>query len=411
MFKKQVLQNIIGNIIFLGSQWFILILIVRIVGYKSAGMFSLAIAITALFYVISVYGMRGFQVSDIKREYNDQQYMIARWITITIGFFACCIFIFFQDYNTLQKFVIIFWMISKSVEAFSDLVYGYFQNEKRFDCICFSLSIKGIVQIGAFWLGLFVFSDLLIAIVCTIVSTLAVVFIYDVKIMKKSIHPIIQFTKENWKCSLGLLKKCFPLVVVLLSAPLMQLIPRVYFEGVYSEELFGIFSSIAAPTVIFHVLVTSAMIPFIPKFAEYYNNSDSKKLLFLLLYTVGGTIILGVIAILAVVLFGEFVLVLLYGESIRIYSYILYYVVVSVVLTGILICTNSLFIAARKLVSLAATLLFGCCICFIITPFMINRFEMNGIALAMIAGQLVSFILLTGQYFRLSKRMQVSQKT
>jgi len=410
MYKKQALLNIVGNIVFLGSQWFMLIIVVRMLGYESAGMFSLAITLAALFFIISVYGMRGFQVSDINREYTDQQYMLTRWITISIGFLACGLYIIFQDYNALQKSVIMLWMASKSIEAFSDLVYGYYQNDNRFDRICISLTTKGLVQLGVFWLGLTVFSNLHYAMILSAITVLIVVFVYDLPYVRKRVSPYIQFTKMSWKRTFDLLKMCFPLVVVLLTAPLLQAIPRVYYEERYSAELFGIFSSVAAPTVVIHVLVANVLLPFVPRFAKLYYDSDSKSLSRLIFGAVGYTLAFGAVTMIAALFFGEFALVVLYGESIRPYSGILYGIIIAVVSTAVLICFNTLFIPVRRLKSLAATLLFSCGVCYVFTPYFVDRFEMNGIAVAMITGQVVAVLLLTVQSLWMLKKMRRAER-
>jgi len=40
----------------------------------------------------------------------------------------------------------------------------------------------------------------------------------------------------------------------------------------------------------------------------------------------------------------------------------------------------------------------SCCVCYVFTPYFIDRFEMNGIAAAMIAGQAVAVLLLTARH-------------
>jgi O-antigen/teichoic acid export membrane protein len=143
-----------------------------------------------------------------------------------------------------------------------------------------------------------------------------------------------------------------------------------------------------------------------PKFAEFFKNNDRKGLSLLLLGTVGCTIIFGVIAYVGAIFFGDPVLVIIFGESISPYSYILYGIIVSVVFTSLLACMNTLLIAVRKLKSLALLLLFGCGVCYAVTPYLVNRFEMNGVAFSMIAGQLVVFILLTVRILWLIHNMQ-----
>ena len=83
--KKNMLYNTIGTSIYLGLQWLITILVVRASGYEDAGILSLAMSISNTIYAISSFGMRGYQSSDIKEEFDNYTYVLSRIITCLIG--------------------------------------------------------------------------------------------------------------------------------------------------------------------------------------------------------------------------------------------------------------------------------------------------------------------------------------
>ena len=58
-----------------------LMIITRTLNLYEAGVFTLANASANLFLNIGKYGMRNFQVSDVKREYNFREYYISRILT------------------------------------------------------------------------------------------------------------------------------------------------------------------------------------------------------------------------------------------------------------------------------------------------------------------------------------------
>ena len=184
------------------------------------------------------------------------------------------------------------------------------------------------------------------------------------------------------------------MVIVLLTTPLLQAIPRVYYESWYSEELFGKFASVAAPTIVLTVLIGNALTPLLPKFAEYYTQNDRRSSVMLLLMTVGVTLVFGAAALIVAYFFGEFALVILYGEEIRPYAGVLSGVIVAVAITCVISCFQTMFIAARKLGALAVILVTGCCICYAVTPYLVGRFEMDGISYATIISQIIQVFLL-----------------
>ena len=306
MQNRNSLKYFTGTAIYLVSLWAMLPLLVRMTDYQSAGAFSLAIALCNLFFTISVSGMRSFQISDIKKQYTDQQYLLARLISITIGFAACLLFLAFMSYEKMHSIVIALFMVYKSFEAFSDLCYGYYQNHgSQFTNICISLTIKGIVQFLAFYLGLLIFGDLRHAVILMATSILVIIAVYDLPRIRMNVKPFLRLSKHNWERALNLFKRCSPMIVVLLAAPLMQAIPRMYFEDRFSIELFGIFSSVAAPVLIITVFIGSALVPYVPKFAEYVNSNNYKSLTKLLLAITGVALSLGGLSIIAAFYFGE----------------------------------------------------------------------------------------------------------
>ena len=62
--KQSILWNSWGSMFYLGCQWLLTILVVRISGVDNAGLLSLAMSVSNIWYSLAVYGMRNFQVSD-----------------------------------------------------------------------------------------------------------------------------------------------------------------------------------------------------------------------------------------------------------------------------------------------------------------------------------------------------------
>ena len=68
--KTSILWNTWGSLVYLGCQWLLSVLVIRISGFENSGILTLAMSITNMFYSIAVYGMRTFQVADTENEYS-----------------------------------------------------------------------------------------------------------------------------------------------------------------------------------------------------------------------------------------------------------------------------------------------------------------------------------------------------
>ena len=88
---KNIAWNTFGSVFYSACQWLITVLVVHLSSYESAGYLSLAMTTSSSFSAISLYSMRNFQVSDVKGEYNCNEYVGSRIDTCILGFVCCAI--------------------------------------------------------------------------------------------------------------------------------------------------------------------------------------------------------------------------------------------------------------------------------------------------------------------------------
>ena len=376
----------------MGATWLMTVIVVRLANFEAAGVFSLAITITAVFYCISIFGMRSFQVSDIANQFDDQVYFFSRICTSSIGMLGCFLYCFLSGYSLYQISVVLLYMMFKTVEAFSDVSYGYFQKYNHFDYIFYSLSFKGILSVALFTLALFVTQNLILALLYITFGTGCIYIFYDLKYTKRLVGPLGKKMQEGRKNVWLLLKATVLLMAIQLVSPVLIAIPRVYFESNYGSELFGYYSSISAPTVVISTFVSCAMMPFLPRFAEYYCRSMKKECFRLIAGTVGLTVIFGTVCYLIGLWLGEFVLAILYTPDILKYSDILGDIIVSTTCSALVMCLNSFFIATRKIKTLAMLSLIGCIFSYFLTPILIQQFHMKGICYTLTISQLIQSV-------------------
>ena len=100
-----------GYTVYMFSLWLITIVVVRLSGYEDAGVLSLAMSSTSVFYAISMWGMRSFQVSDITEEYSDNTYITSRLITSSLALIICIIFILISGYDRNTRICILLYIV------------------------------------------------------------------------------------------------------------------------------------------------------------------------------------------------------------------------------------------------------------------------------------------------------------
>ena len=64
--KKNILWNSIGTFVMFFCQWLMMVLVVRLSGYADSGILSLSISCGNVFLIIAAFGVKTYQVSDVK---------------------------------------------------------------------------------------------------------------------------------------------------------------------------------------------------------------------------------------------------------------------------------------------------------------------------------------------------------
>ena len=86
--RKNVIWNSTGTILYFFCQWLLTILLVKLTGndFATTGYLTLAMTMSSSYSTIALFNMRSFQVSDIKKEFQDATYMGSRIITSVLAF-------------------------------------------------------------------------------------------------------------------------------------------------------------------------------------------------------------------------------------------------------------------------------------------------------------------------------------
>lgn len=388
MRKNQALI-IFGNFVYLAAQWALTIVVVRVTDdeFYMAGLLGLALTVTNIFYIISCYGMRSYQVSDVNNLFSNQSYSLSRVITTVIAMVACIVYSIIHGYHSDALLVIVLYMLFKCFEAGSDVIYGFFQVHDAYDKLCISMCVKGMISLLVFSILLTIGLSINYALAGMCIVAFLTFAMLDVRWAKKIVSPLVIFSKEKFKESFKLLYSSFPMVILLITQPLLMSIPRLYFEDHFSTEDLGVYSSLSSPTVVITTFVSCAMMPYIPLFAEYSFNKDRKRLYKLTFGSILFTTLFGVVSFIFGGLLGDWALTILYGPSIRGHVDVFQLIIIVSTLSSITMCLNSLFIAMRKLISLSVVLLLGCGVCYAITPWIVDNYAMRGVTYSLMLSQ------------------------
>lgn len=396
---KKIIVYFTGTFLNFFSLWIMSVLCVKILDYNAAGILSLGMSVGGIFVVISNYGMRSFQTSDIYYEYSDSVYFVSRILTSVIGLLLCFLFSLLMPYNTPQVMGINAFMLFKTVEALYDVIHGSMQRYGKTIFVGISLAVKGFINIITFSGGLLLTKNLNWALLFCTMTGIILFYLFD----WRSFRGINTFVYD--KGTLGevcsLLRKCTIMLAFSLTSPVLIAVPRIFLERYYGNDLLGIYASIASPTIVISTFAQCILLPIIGETASAYQKKDKKAVLCLLLVPALAILFSGIVALLVGELFGSELLAVLYTDKVKPYCDILKYVILSVVLTSFIMCFNNFFIAIRELKKLLLISLTGCIIIFALSFFFVKKYNIYGISYVMIITQLIQLILMVFISFRI----------
>lgn len=395
--KRNMLWNSAGSMFYLGCQWLITVLVVRLsLGFDAAGLFSLATSVVGTFGTLANYKIGTYQVSDIKREYSFSEYLGFRGLTLILAFIACLIYAF-ATCPLYSIVTVVLYFLYKAIGLLIDILHGENQLNRRMDYIGKSFILQGAVSIAAFMLVFVPTQSLNAAIMGMTLGVLLVLLFFDRRKTSQFQSFEVSLSKDK---AIKLLKTSLPAVIASVAASAIFTVPKQYLLSVSGDAALGIYSSIAAPALIVQMGAQYLYVPLLDVFPKKYFNEGPAAFNSLLKRTVFSIVFVAALCCVVLLFLGEPLLALVFGDSIRPYVYLLQPVLISTIMTAFLWFFGDLLITIRdfKANFIGNVLAFVSVIP--LSIICINLWDMNGVS---IAGALACALGVAYLFFALRK--------
>ena len=343
--KKNILWNTAGNLFYGICTWVITILVVHLADYSEAGYLALAIAMTNTYEQIAWFNMRNYQVTDAKERFSDSQYVSSRVITCGIAF-AMLVIAAFTGSTFYQALCIIAYMPIRIAESISDVCHGINQKKERYDYIGKSFLLRGVGMVGVFSVGLIVLKKLAIVLVLTAAYQLLISLFYD---CRKTFQLTEIKLKIFDKDLLNLYRDCLPLVIFAFFLSAQNNHVKSTIQALCGNDILGIYSSIASPTIAVQMIAAAMFAPFLPGLSVNLAQKEYDKFNKKLLKIYGAFVGMAVVVLAGAMLLGRWGLALLYPDDILDYYEFFIPVVWVTILYAVVLVMQGILVAIRKI--------------------------------------------------------------
>lgn len=343
-FRKNIIWNTLGMTFNSFNSLFFLILVNRINGINIAGVFSFAFSVACLLYVVGVYSGRTFQVSDIKGELNDKEYLAHKILTCLIMVVLVIGFILVKDYTLDKNLIIIIMTLYKLLEAFSETFYSYLQKNEELHIVGKSLFYKSVVGLLIFSFVDYLTKNIILSCLALVINSLVYIIFYD---MKKSIS-LISKDKIRLNKVFKLFKIGFSVFVFSFLAIFIVNVPKYVIDVLLSDSFQTIFSIIIMPGTVMSLCGQYIMAPLLTQVVDFYNQQLYNEFINLILKMIKILILLGFLVEFIAAFMGIPVLSFIYSINLDKYRFDLILVIFGAILYALSGVLSTALVTMRK---------------------------------------------------------------
>lgn len=390
---KHFFWNAVGSASNTLTSLLFLMAVVRILGVKDGGVFSIAFTTAMILLTIGLYGIRNFQVTDTGNVFPAGVYVSARFITtlvmMVIGIGFCAI----NRYDITKTAIVCVLIAYKATEAVSDVFYSVLQKNKMLYIAGISMTVRAVLSIFSFTITMILSTNLLVSSLALLIAGLIPILFIDIPYAKKqeSITPIFSFKKI-----IGLLKTCFPVFAVAFLSLVVVNVPKYVIDSSLTEESQGIYNIIVMPGTSIALFSLIVIQSFLLHLARFRDSSQMRRFFIMILKIVLLIVFFTGVFELLCFLWGDTLLYILYGLDLNEYIPLLLLVIVGAMFSSIAGVFSAALTTLRVtkvqlylfLVNLASAL--------IISLLLIPGYGLFGASLSYFLIMLVQFLLYAG---------------
>jgi len=391
--RQNFAWTVLGNVVYAACQWGMLVALAKLGSPSLVGQFALGLALCAPVMMLANLQLRSVQATDARNEYRFGDYLALRLATTALAFAAICLIAWLAGYRWQTALVVILVGVAKSVESFSDVIYGLMQKYERLDRIAIAMMLRGLGSVVVFALTLWLTRSAAWAVVALAAWWSAVLLTYERKtggeLLKAFGAADARFAASwEWARMRHLAWLSLPLGVVMVLISLNTNIPRYFVEHYLGEAALGYFAALAYVMVAGYTVMGALGQSATPRLARYYqsNRSAFKRLLAKMVLVAAAV---GAAGILVVVLWGRPLLTLLYRPDYAQHANVFVWVMVAAAISYVLSVFGYALTSQRVLRSqvplVGAMVVVSTLACYFCVP----AFGLLGAAVALVASNLV----------------------
>jgi transcriptional activator amrA len=409
--KKDYLWNSLGSLLQSAISPVLLIVITRLNGIDDSGLFSFALSLSVVFWVVSLWGGRTYQVSDVKREFSSGSYIAVRFVASLIVAISAVVFCVLNGYNATKTGLIMILVTFKILESIADSLYGVLQIHHKLYVAGISLTMKAMLGFAAFMAVDIVTKNVIYGTLAILLVNVLIIFLYDILWVRRVevINVSKKLCKEYIAQAVAIMKHTSAVFVVMFLTMFSLNIPRYFLDKSHPDQI-GYFGIMAMPITLLGLFISFIIQPNVVNLSELLVKGKLKEFARIVSKINHITFGIGVLSVVLSYLVGVWVLNTIFGININNFQLDLTIMVIGAAANAFVSIYVNLLIIMRRFKGQFYALLLTDILAVAVSMCLIERLAMLGSVLVFMLISLLQLALLLVIYKRSLKDAIITDK-
>lgn len=279
---RSVGWTVSGTFVFAISQWAIVALTAKLAGPVALGLFTLAAAVVAPILALAQTQLRGVLGTDARYEHRLGDFLqVGTVLTLTMAVGTPLVAVLVGTDSITVK-VITAFVIAKSFDSISDILYGYHQRREDMKVIAIGQFANGTLSVLFFGGMLYLKDDIVLATTGYAVASGITLVAWAIPITVLARKRDTDDPRDQPQARMRLLRLAMPLGVVMVLAGIASNLPRYAVQIDLGEAALGVFGGLAYMVLVgtnFVSAIGQAASPRLAKHAAAGRTADFGRLL------------------------------------------------------------------------------------------------------------------------------------
>ncbi len=272
---KGSVWNALGSLMWGAQSFIMLTLVSRVAPLEQIGWFGIAFTTAQILYIVGLFGVSHFQMTDYAEKYPFKVYFRSRMLSALLMIAGCAAVILCMRFSKEKALYTIALTILMLVHVFGDLYQNLFFQKNRLDLSGSSQFVRTAGSVAAFCAALLLTHNILIAVALQTVVGFVLMLVYALVLSKpyRSAEPLC-----GKDAVLSLIRECLPLFFSMLFMNLIINASKYGVEWYLDDTAQGYFNMIFMPAQVINLCSQFIFKPYLKQYADALESSAGARL-------------------------------------------------------------------------------------------------------------------------------------